>query len=93
MTSLTGSRDEPQNGRTAEQPKPTDVPPTAARSGAARPERSRSAQDLSDAARTRRRTDSRHAAEGGPSWILRGAAVLLLALLMIALLVIVFSLL
>ena len=91
--SLTGSRDEPQNGHAAE-PKPDDVPPTSARSGAARAERIRSAQGVSAAARTRRRSDSRAAADrGGPSWILRAAAVGLLALLMIALLVIVFSLL
>jgi hypothetical protein len=91
--SLTGSRDEPQNGRAAE-PEPADVPPTAARSGAARTDRIRSAQEVSAAARTRRRSDSRAAADrDGPSWLLRGAAVGLLALLMVALLVIVFSLL
>ena len=90
---LTGSRDEPQNGSTTEPRKPADAPPTAARSGAARTDRIRSAQGVSAAARTRRRSDQRSAANRGPSWILRAAAVGLLALLMVALLVIVLSLL
>jgi hypothetical protein len=91
VTSLTGSRDEPQNGRT-EVPTPADVP-TSGRA-AARSDRTRSAQGASAAARTRRRPDPRHApGQTGASWILRGAAIGLLLLLMVALLVIVLSLL
>jgi len=83
VSSLTGSRVGPQNGH-AEAP----------RSGAARADRLRSAQGAGAASRTPRRSDPRAAAgRDGPSWILRVAAVGLLALLMIALLVIVFSLL
>jgi hypothetical protein len=79
VTSLTGSSDEPQNGHAAK----SKEPPVAAR-----PRTPRS----TDAARTRRRSDSRATAErDSPSWVLRAAAVMLLALLMLALVVIVMS--
>ena len=100
VTSLTGSRsEEAQNGR-ADEAKPA-VPPTAARSGVSRPERTRparrteprAAQAAGAARSTRRTADRRRADQDHPSWILRGAAIGLLALLMVALLVIVFSLL
>jgi predicted nucleic acid-binding Zn-ribbon protein len=76
-TSLTGARSGPQNGHTAK-------PPATARTSRARTARP------GDAASTRRRVPPE---KGQPSWVLRAAAIGLLALLMIALLVIVFSLL
>jgi hypothetical protein len=86
VTSLTGSRSEPQNGHAAE---PVKGPPTAARSDRPRVPRT---SEAGTAARTRRRSDSRSAVErASPSWILRVAAVGLLALLMLALVVIVLS--
>ena len=89
MSSLTGSRPEPQNGQPAEPVK--DSPPTAARTDRPRVPRT---SEAGTAARTRRRADRRTVVEKeSPSWILRAAAVGLLALLMLALVVIVLSLL
>ncbi len=80
VASLTGSREETQNGGADKEP------------AGHRPERTRAAQAGGAAVRTRRRSD-RGLAGDGPSWPLRVAAVGLLALLMVALVVIVLSLL
>jgi ferric-dicitrate binding protein FerR (iron transport regulator) len=88
VTSLTGSRPEPQNGHATEVEK---AAPAAARADRARAPRT---PEPAAAARTRRRADSRAAVERErPSWLLRAAAIGLLALLMLALVVIVLSLL
>jgi len=88
MGSLTGSRSEPQNGHAAETVK--DVPPTAARTDRPRVPRT---SEAGTAARARRRSDRTAVETASPSWILRAAAVGLLALLMLALVVILTSLL
>jgi hypothetical protein len=88
VTSLTGSRPEPQNGHTTEA---EQAQPAAARSD--RPRHGRTSEPAA-AARTRRRTDSRATADReSASWMLRVAAIGLLALLMLALVVIVLTLL
>jgi cell division septation protein DedD len=89
VTSITGSRSEPQNGHAAP-PKPADGPPTAARKDRPRTPRASAA---AGAAGPRRRPDRRPtAASDQRSWVLRAAAVMLLGLLMLALVVIVLSL-
>jgi hypothetical protein len=89
VASLTGSRSEPQNGH-------AEAMAVKATPAAARIDRSRvpRTSEAGSAARTRRRSERRTPAEReSPSWVLRAAAVGLLALLMVALVVIVLSLL
>ena len=88
MSSLTGSRSEPQNGHAAEPQAVVDGPPTAARTDRPRVPRT---TEAGTAARTRRADRRTTVEKESPSWILRAAAVGLLALLMLALVVIVLS--
>jgi predicted nucleic acid-binding Zn-ribbon protein len=86
VASLTGSRAEAQNGGAETEPARRTPRPTG--------QRTRAAQAGGTAVRTRQRTDRRRrGADDGPSWPLRVAAVGLLALLMVALVVILLSLL